>query len=96
MMLFTLLSLVGAVSQNLLHKQEVIATEKTSFGEGEFPTGCEESDYQRYKIIVCNESLQQCANHCEDNQVCGANVEWCKKFVNEYTEKFGSCKEKGC
>jgi len=63
---------------------------------GDFPVGCEESDYERYKVIVCNDTVQKCANHCEDTQVCGRNVEWCKKFVSTMTQKFGSCKEKGC
>ena len=47
-------------------------------------TACTADEHERYKIIVCGETLQTC------------ELEWCEKYKHDWKLKFGACNQLGC
>jgi len=75
-LVFALLcALAAANSQPLVTQAEMDAA-----------NACTKDDWDRYSIIVCSETLQDCSS----------KMPWCEKWVNEWKKYFGACNRHDC
>merc|ERR1719191_1498068 len=52
--------------------------------DNEVVPGCTNDEHERYKIILCGETLTKC------------ELEWCAKYKHDWKIKFGACNKVGC
>jgi len=45
---------------------------------------CSRDEHNRYRTIVCGETLQNC------------ELEWCKEYIHNWKLEFGACNQLGC
>eukprot|EP00746_Dinoflagellata_sp_MGD_P162105 gnl/MRDRNA2_/MRDRNA2_89519_c0_seq1.p3 gnl/MRDRNA2_/MRDRNA2_89519_c0~~gnl/MRDRNA2_/MRDRNA2_89519_c0_seq1.p3 ORF type:complete len:106 (+),score=28.79 gnl/MRDRNA2_/MRDRNA2_89519_c0_seq1:89-406(+) len=83
-LLTLVLALAPAMCSARLKSKAPVTKGDLAKRDNEKVPGCTNDEYERFKIIVCGETLTKC------------ELEWCETYKHEWKIKFGACNTVGC